>query len=69
MTEPFAVDDATDTVSYLKPSAIVRRPDSLIISLVLLLAALVGGYFMIGLDRMDASPMIAAAQAQVSPGS
>lgn len=67
MTEPVAVDAQADATPYWRNTPGVSMPGSLSVALVVLLAVLVGGYFVVGLDRMDASQL--APEFQVDAGS
>lgn len=67
MPSPETCDDGADNASWLARTAGGSSPDSLIIALLVLLMALVGGYFLIGLDRMDAAPLTAAVEAASPP--
>jgi hypothetical protein len=62
MSEPIISDsDAQDAAAFLERSAGAPAPTSLIVALMVLLAVLIGGYYLVGLDRMEAGQAVAPA--------
>jgi len=67
-TTPMPIVEDEGAAAFPNREARVNAPYGLIISLALLVAVLIGGYYLIGLDRMDASQITALGEPGPSPG-